>query len=46
MHGHGLLVWKDGKQYEGDFVNDKREGTGKFTWADGRVYMGEWLNGK
>jgi hypothetical protein len=36
MHGHGLLVWKDGKKYEGEFVNDKREGKGTFTWADGR----------
>lgn len=36
MHGHGVLVWKDGKKYEGEFVNDKREGKGTFTWADGR----------
>ena len=36
MHGYGILTWKDGKRYEGDFFNDKREGHGKFTWADGR----------
>jgi hypothetical protein len=36
MHGFGLLIWKDGKKYEGEFVNDKREGKGTFTWSDGR----------
>jgi len=46
MHGYGILKWKDGKKYEGDFINDKREGTGTFTWSDGRVYIGEWKNGK
>lgn len=46
MHGYGDLEWRDGKKYEGEFVNDKREGRGTFTWADGRVYIGEWKNGK
>jgi len=38
--------WKDGKKYEGYFVNDKREGQGKFTWKDGRIYDGMWKDGK
>ena len=46
MHGYGILIWKDGKKYEGEFVNDKREGRGSFTWADGRQYIGEWKAGK
>jgi hypothetical protein len=46
MHGYGLLTWKDGKKYEGYFVNDKREGQGKFTWKDGRIYDGMWKDGK
>lgn len=41
-----MLIWKDGKRYEGDFLNDKREGLGNFTWSDGRMYVGEWKNGK
>ena len=24
------------KKYQGQFVNDKREGTGTFSWTDGR----------
>ena len=39
-------MWKDGKRYEGDFVNDKREGEGTFIWADGRRYIGGWRAGK
>ena len=46
MHGFGVLIWKDGKKYEGEFINDKREGQGTFTWADGRQYIGEWKAGK
>jgi hypothetical protein len=46
MHGAGILKWKDGKRYEGEFVNDKREGNGTFIWADGRRYIGGWRCGK
>ena len=46
MHGKGLLKWKDGKQYLGEFVNDKREGHGTFLWKDGRIYDGAWKDGK
>lgn len=46
MHGQGVLIWRDGKRYEGQFVNDKREGRGVFRWKDGRVYDGMWKDGK
>jgi len=46
MHGRGLLVWRDGKRYEGEFVNDKRDGKGTFIWKDGRKYEGDWQDGK
>jgi len=46
MHGNGTLRWSDGKKYEGEFRNDKREGHGVFTWRDGRVYDGQWKDGK
>ena len=37
---------KDGKQYIGHYVNDRKEGEGEFTWSDGRKYKGYWKNGK
>jgi hypothetical protein len=46
MDGEGILTWKDGKKYKGNFVNDKREGHGEFVWADGRKYIGLWKSGK
>jgi hypothetical protein len=45
-HGKGLLTYKNGAQYEGQFVNDKPCGKGCATSVSGDVYMGGWLNGK
>ena len=46
MHGRGLFTWKDGRKYEGDYVDDKKHGYGEFLWNDGRQYRGYWKNGK
>ena len=40
MNGNGVIKWKDGKQYTGQYVDDKKHGNGIFEWADGRKYMG------
>jgi len=40
MSGYGVLSWRDGKKYEGEFLNDKKEGSGKFSWPDGRIFVG------
>ena len=31
--------------YEGDFINDKREGNGKCIIEDGEYYIGQYKNG-
>ena len=46
MNGFGVYNWKDGRQYEGEFVNDKKHGKGKYKWANGKVYDGMWKDGK
>lgn len=46
MHGKGLLVWPDGKYYEGEFKEDLKHGFGIFFWEDKRCYKGEWKEGK
>ena len=46
MHGRGIFRWNDGRTYEGDFVNDRKEGQGVLVWKDGRKYDGQWKNGK
>lgn len=40
MHGKGIFRWPDGRVYEGDYVDDKKEGLGKVIWPDGRIYEG------
>lgn len=41
------MVWPDGVEYVGQFVDNRREGHGKITWVDGRwrSYDGEWKDG-
>ena len=46
MHGRGLFTWADGRTYDGEYYDDKKQGYGVFTWPDGRRYEGYWLNGK
>ncbi len=30
--------------YEGEWLNNNREGKGKYTFASGAIYESEWLN--
>jgi hypothetical protein len=46
MHGKGIIKWKDGKSYDGEYIDDKKHGKGIFEWTDGRKYMGFWNKGK
>jgi len=36
MNGKGIMIWSDGKKYEGDFINDNKQGYGAYFWGDGR----------
>ena len=31
--------------YEGDYINDKKEGNGKYIWENGEYYIGQFKNG-
>jgi len=46
MHGKGLFKWKDGREYIGEYLEDKKSGYGVFKWPDGRTYSGYWSKGK
>lgn len=46
MEGVGCYSWSDGRKYEGEYEEDKKNGFGVYQWADGRVYMGYWCRGK
>jgi hypothetical protein len=42
MHGQGVFTWADGRKYEGEYIDDKKQGHGVFKWPDGRQYDGQW----
>ena len=46
MHGYGMLTLGNGKSwFEGEFVDDKREGFGVF-YSVKKIYVGMWRNSK
>ena len=46
MEGKGIETWADGRRYEGDFKNGKKDGEGTFEWPNGIKYIGSWRSGK
>ena len=44
--GKGVYKWTDGREYNGDWLNNRIEGEGIFKFADGRVYTGHYSNDK
>lgn len=42
MHGKGFFDWGNGKTYEGEFFEDKKQGQGIFVWPKGIRYEGGW----
>jgi hypothetical protein len=43
-HGKGVLKWDDGREYSGEFVNDKLHGLGIMSWPTGQKYEGTYVN--
>ena len=35
MNGKGKFEWQDGRVYEGDWKDDKRDGFGRMLFSDG-----------
>jgi antitoxin component YwqK of YwqJK toxin-antitoxin module len=43
-NGFGIKNYADGAKYEGDFVNNLKEGKGTLVWKNGDKYIGEFKN--
>ena len=44
-NGKGILYYSNGNIiYDGDWINDKKEGNGKYIDEDGKYYIGEFKN--
>ena len=44
MNGFGRYFYKNGDIYEGDWINNKKQGRGKIIYNDGTVEEGQWEN--
>ena len=44
--GKGIETWTDNSNYNGNYVDGKKNGIGKYSWADGSSYNGEWKDNK
>jgi len=44
--GVGVLVWADQSRYEGQFKQNKINGSGRVTFYNGDLYEGSFVNGK
>ena len=40
------MYYYNGDLYEGDWINDKREGQGTYVWKNGSKYIGSWKDDK
>jgi len=45
-HGKGVMLYTDGRTYEGEWENDLKHGVGVEVLANSNRYEGEFLNGK
>ena len=39
--GKGVMTYKDGSSYDGEWKKGKRYGKGKFIWPNGQIYIGK-----
>jgi hypothetical protein len=47
MHGEGTHTWKDGRKYQGEYLDDMKHGYGTYWWANSdKKYEGNWKDGK
>ena len=41
-----IVLYKDGKKYEGEYFEDKKHGEGSFDFGNGQVYIGRFKDGQ
>ncbi len=44
-HGHGVMLYADGRSYTGSWFEGEHQGAGILQWENGDVYEGEFLDG-
>lgn len=44
-HGRGVKTWPTGDRYEGDFIDDRKDGVGTYAWGPRSAWAGEKYSG-
>ncbi len=44
-NGKGVMVYNNGRVYEGEWMSDKRHGSGYERYSNGNKYEGQYENG-
>lgn len=45
-HGWGVMTYRNGSRYSGQWHDGRMHGNGTITWSDGGEYRGQWRAGK
>ena len=45
-HGKGIMIYQNGRKYEGEWLDDLRNGRGFEKYANGNLYTGSFKDGK
>ena len=46
MTGEGMYCYADGSKYQGEYVNNRRNGYGELKLSNGIVYKWNWVDGQ
>ena len=46
MHGFGVFLGRNGREYEGMYSDDRRNSFGVFIWPKNQTYEGVWSDGR
>ena len=46
MNGMGVITYKDGRRYAGEWKDNQMSGKGVYSWRDGRKYEGYYFYDK
>lgn len=44
-HGKGILKFRNGAEYDGQWARGRMDGYGSYLWPDAKIYKGTWESG-
>lgn len=44
-HGKGIFKFRNGAEYDGQWIRGRMDGYGSYLWPDAKIYKGTWESG-